>query len=173
MRVSVQGSGLTDRRTPPASPTEGRKPVHGRPQASSTVMGGRVGPGQLALTYPQRKEGRKRKRDRKAGWICFCSCSAAKVQGQWPLRSSWLKQHCQRTQCTRCLSGLKICRVLGVRNGRGSGATFVMRIGVSLELRCRKLVATLRCPIVHSLSRWALCLLHILLPACGDWLQLS
>ena len=59
MCVSVQGSGLTDRRTPPDSPTKD-------PKAFSTVMGGRggLGPGQLALTYPQRKEGRKREKER-------------------------------------------------------------------------------------------------------------
>ena len=45
MRVSVQGSGLTDRRTPPASPTEGRKPVHGRPQSLFHRYGGKGGPG--------------------------------------------------------------------------------------------------------------------------------
>ena len=50
-------------RTCPQS-KEGRKCGREReqgPKASSTVMGGRggLGPGQLALTYPQRKEGRK------------------------------------------------------------------------------------------------------------------
>ena len=65
MSVSVQGSGLTDRRRPPDANSSTEDP-----KASSTVMGGRggLGPGQLALTYPQ-EESKASKAKRVSGEI--------------------------------------------------------------------------------------------------------
>ena len=68
MRVSVQGSGLTDRRTPPASPTEGRKPVHGRPQSLFHRYGGKGRPGSAGADLSP-EEGRKEEKERQKGWL--------------------------------------------------------------------------------------------------------